>query len=368
MYDTITALTIDSIRMGSTYKVNRFQEYRVDIDLEMDADGFNMVFHNVGGMYTGIFNKFDPIDLSINNTNVLHGCIDSVEYIWNESESVIQVVGRDLCGILVDNDAIPGTQHNVKPHSYIAKKCDEYGIPKYILDKSVPIVPKLIVGVDESEISIMNNILMESRKRIWSIYDTIYMGDWDTDAAPSYTFIHGIPLTGNAIPIKKMSLKDDGTDMKSEVRIYGSMNDGSEKVVGTAKNDYMIDRKIRRRATMRSSNDDSSSKYASNALRKVRDSFRDGIVLEVTIRTGNDIVLPNRTAHVIDTVTKTNSVFFIKSVSYRKSLSDGSITVITMVPGDTSFDVIWKNQGDNKKGHITGTPSMSLSELLGSRR
>lgn len=368
MYNTDTKLLIDSIRMGRTYEVNRFREYRIDIDLEMDADGFNMVFNNVNGSYTGIFNKFDPIDVNINGTDVLHGCIDSIEYIWNESESIIQVVGRDMCGILVDNDAIPGTFNNIKPSDYIASKCREYGINKYVLDTSVSRIKQLIVGVDESEISIINNILMESRKRLWSIYNTLYMGDWDTNSKPSYTFVRGINIIEGYTPIKQLSLKDNGTDMKSEMRIYGSMNDGSEKVVGIAKNDYMIKRNIKRRGTMRSSNDDSSSKYASNALRKVRESFRDGITLEITIKTGDALVLPNRTAHVIDTITKTNSVFFIKSVSYRKSIDGGSITVITMIPGDISFNVIWNNQGDKEKGHITGTSVMSIDELIRSRK
>jgi prophage tail gpP-like protein len=354
--------------MGDTYEVHRFREYRVDIDLEMDADGFNMILENPSGAYTGPFNKFDEVDLAINNVRVLKGVIDSTEYITDESESVIQVVGRDMCGILVDNDALPGTSYNIKPSDYIARKCTEYGIPNHQLDTSAPVVDKLIIGTQESEISVMNNILMDSRKRLWAIYDTLYMGDWNTAAEPSYYFTRGVPQDQSGIPIKKLSLKDDGTEMKSEVKIYGSMDDGSEKVVGTATNDYMVSQGIKRRRVLRSYNDDSSSKYASNALRDVRESFRSGIILEITIRTKHATVLPNRTALVIDDITKTNSIFFIKSVSYQKNATEGSITVISMIPGDTSFDVIWKNQGNASTGHITGISAMSIDQLLKLRK
>jgi len=362
-YDTVTKLTIMSRRMGQLYEVHRFREYRIDTDLEMDADGFNMVFMNPNGVYTGVFNKFDEVILSINDINVLRGHIDSVEYIWDDSESVIQIIGRDMCGILVDNDAIPCTKNNVKPADYIRNKCIEYGIPKYNIG-TASVVEKLIIGTQESEISIMNNILMEDRKRIWMIYDTLYMGDWNTGAQPSYYFTRGVPQDKAGTPILRLSLKDNGTDTKSEVKIYGSMSDGTEKVVGTATNDYMVSKGIKRRMVLRSSNDDSSTKYASNALRHVRESFRDGIELQIVVRTGKHVIIPNTTAHVIDMVTKTNSVFFIKSVTYSKSIDSGSTTTVTMVPGDTSFDVIWKNQGSG----TTGTAVMTIDQLLKSKR
>jgi len=365
-----TRLTIYSHRMQMKYVVQRFSEYKIDIDLETDADGFNMVFENPDGVYTGYFNKFDIVDLTINGVGVLRGWIDNVRYRSNESQNLIQVVGRDIASIFVDNDAIPTTRYNVRPSQYIADKCNEYGIVNYVIDQSIPVTSKLIIGTGESEISIMNNLLIGDgvSRRIWTIYDTLYAGKWAMDAKPSYTFVRGTPRNTSGIPIQSLDFMDDGTEMHSEVMIYGSIDDGNEKIVGSGKNSYLIGRGIKKRKVMRSYNNDSSSKYASNALREVRDSCQFGMILEITTKVPDDmVVMPNKTAHVIDTNTQINSIFFIKSVTYTKNIGSGSIMSVSMIPGEESFDVIWNNQGNKAKGNIVGI-TRSLSELLGSRK
>lgn len=363
--DTITSINLYSNRQNRLYNVKKFIEYNIDLDLLTDSDMFEFTIKNPLGIYTGIFCKFDIVDIFINNKPVIKGAIDTTEYVWDSSDSYIRIVGRDLSAILIDNDAIPGTKLNVKPSIYIAEKCEEYGL-KHKLDQSAAIVDKLIIGTGESEISIMNNILMNDRQRIWYIYDTLYCGYWNTNSKPQYTFVRGGLEVKNKIPIKSMKLKESGIDTKSEVRIYGSMNDGSEKVMGTAQNQWMIDKNIKRRSVRRSSNDDASSKYASNALQDIRESFKDDIELSITIKT-EDLININTTAIVIDNITKLNSVFFIRSVSYRKNLS-GSETTITMIPGDTTFEVLWEGQGTKDNGSITGTAGMTLDELIAFRR
>lgn len=365
-FDTNILFKVNSSRLGGWYEVHRFTDYNIDLDLETDADAFNFTLLNPNGVYTGLFSKFDDITIEIDKKPIMKGKVDCVEYSWDSNGSKIRVDGRDLMAALVDNDAIPGTQNNIKPSTYIANKCNEYGI-KSKIDSSIGNVEKLIIGCGESEISIINNIVTNSRKRVWFDYDTVYAGDWNDKAQPTYLFTRGIK-DGTGIPMKSFVLREDGTDTKSEIKIYGSNNSGAEKVVGTAKNDYMISRGIKKRMTKRSSNNDSVSKYSSNALRDVRDSFRDNVEIEIEVKTGHGgLILPNRTAQIIDTVTKLNAVFFITSVTYSKSISSGSITKVRMIPGDTAFDVIWKSQSATS-GSFAGTPKMTVAELLAQRK
>lgn len=365
-FDTNILFKVNSSRLGGWYEVHRFTDYNIDLDLETDADAFNFTLLNPNGVYTGLFSKFDDITIEIDKKPIMKGKVDCVEYSWDSNGSKIRVDGRDLMAALVDNDAIPGTQNNIKPSTYIANKCNEYGI-KSKIDSSIGNVEKLIVGCGESEISIINNIVTNSRKRVWFDYDTVYAGDWNDKAQPTYLFTRGIK-DGAGIPMKSFVLREDGTDTKSEIKIYGSNNSGAEKVVGTAKNDYMISRGIKKRMTKRSSNNDSVSKYLSNALRDVRDSFRDNVEIEIEVKTGHGgLILPNRTAQIIDTVTKINAVFFITSVTYSKSISSGSITKVRMIPGDTAFDIIWKSQSATS-GSFAGTPKMTVAELLAQRK
>lgn len=365
-YDTNILFRVNSSRLGGWYEVHRFTDYSINLELETDADAFSFTLLNPNGIYTGLFSKFDDITIEIDKKPVMKGSVDYVEYSWDSDNSKITVKGRDLMSSLVDNDAIPSTLKNVKPTTYITNKCNEYGI-KANVDSSISNIEQLIIGCGESEISIINNIVMDSRKRVWFEYDTLYAGDWNDKAQPTYLFTRGVK-DRPGIPIKKFTLTEDGTDTKSEIKIYGSTSNGTQKVVGTATNDYMVNKGIKKRMVKKSYNNDSVSKYSSNALRDIRDSFRDNIEIELEVKTGHGgLILPNRTAQVIDTVTKVNAVFFIVGVTYSKSLNNGSITKVTMIPSETAFDIIWNTQESNS-GSFTGTPKMTLAELLAQRK
>lgn len=365
-YDTNILFRVNSSRLGGWYEVHRFTDYSINLELETDADAFSFTLLNPNGIYTGLFSKFDDVTIEIDKKPIMLGKIDCVEYSWNNNGCKIKIDGRDLMSALVDNDAIPGTHKNVKPVTYITNKCNEYGI-KSSIDSSIETVEQLIIGCGESEISIINNIVTDSRKRVWFDYDTLYAGDWNDKAQPTYLFTRGIK-DKPGIPIKSFTLREDGTDTKSEVKIYGSANNGAEKIVGTAQNDYMISKGIKKRMVQRSSNNDSVTKYSANALRDIRDSFRDNVEIEIEVKTGiGGLILPNRTAQIIDTITKVNAVFFITGVTYSKSLNGGSITKITMIPGETAFDVVWKSQASTS-GSFTGTSKMTLAELIASRK
>ena len=100
----------------------------------------------------------------------------------------------------------------------------------------------------------------------------------------------------------------------------------------------------------------------------MRDSFRDNVEIEIEVKTGHGgLILPNRTAQIIDTITKVNAVFFITGVTYSKNKNNGSITRVTMIPGETAFDVVWKSQSSTS-GSFTGTSKMTIAELVAQRK
>lgn len=342
--NTNISIDIDSARTGKTYSVRRFTEFDVDLDLDTDADIFDMVIKNPNGMYTGLFSKFDGCRLGINGKKVLVGNLDSVQHIWTGADDYIQISGRDLCWKLVDNDALPDTLINVVPYNYITSKCKEYGIKSSCV-KDSDIYSKLVIGCGESEISIMHNILLEGKHRVWYSVDTIYTGEWSTDRNPSHTFVRGVDTHG--IPIKRLSLNEDGTDMISELHIYGSGDTGIQKIVGKSENKYMVNKGIRKRKTRRSYSDKASSKYTSVAFKDIRDNFRDNIILKISVRMDNEIYVPNTTARVVDKITGINAIFFIRGVKYSKTLTGGSMAELTMIPANSTLDEIWKSSINN---------------------
>lgn len=339
---SIIQIEIDSNRMKKTYRVSRFHEFHVELDLETDADIFDFVIKNPDGVYSGLFSKFDNCRLKVNNKTVLVGNIDKVEYIDSDNDDYIQLSGRDLCWKLVDNDALPDTMIDVVPKTYIQNKCNEYNIKHSISDADV--YSKLVIGCGEAEISIMNNILLESRQRIWYLVDTLYTGNWHMNRQPDHVFVMHTTKTG--IPIKKFVLSEDGADMKSEIRVYGSDGNGGYDLIGSSENQYMNRINIMKRQTTRAYSENASSKYKSIADKDIRDTFRDNTELTIEVRLDrNNIYMPDTTARVINGRCGVDSLFFIRSVSYTKSPEDGSCATLVLIPADNTFERIWQSEG-----------------------
>lgn len=344
MIKSVFKIQIDSNRVGRTYQVFRFSEFSVDLDLETDADAFDFVLKNPEGIYSGLFSKFDNVRLYLNGVKILVGNLDSVGYITIGSDNYIKLSGRDLCWKLIDNDALPDTKESVDPKSYITSKCSEYGIKCDV--KSADPYEKLTIGCGESEMSIMNNILLESKQRIWYSVDTLYTGDWLTYKSPKHVFVHNTKETG--IPIETFRLEEDGTDMKSEIKVYGSDSHGGYNLVGTSTNSYMEKLGIKKRETARQYSDKASSKYKSIADKKIRDSFRNNQECTIEVRLDKDkkyVFMPNTTAQVINGTIGMNALMFIKKVSYTKTVDDGSKATLVLIPADTTFEKTWQNKG-----------------------
>lgn len=339
---SVMQIEIDSNRVGRTYRVFRFSEFNVELDLETDADIFDFVLKNPDGIYTGLFSKFDNCRLKVNGATILVGNLDKVEYICRDDDDYIQLSGRDLCWKLIDNDALPDTIENVQPKSYITKKCNEYGIKCKV--SSADKYDKLVIGCGESEISIFNNILLESRQRVWYSIDTLYTGDWSMGKSPKHVFVMYTTETG--IPIKTFRLCEDGTDMKSEMKVYGSDDNGGYNLIGSSTNKYMEKIGIKKRQTRRAYSENASSKYKSIADKDIRDTFRDNNELVIEVRLDkNNVYMPNTTAQVINGRCGVNNLFFIRKVAYTKSPTDGSSATLTLIPADQTFEKVWQTKG-----------------------
>ena len=354
MISTDMTIEVDSRRCGRSYEVMRFTEFDVSLDLETDADTFDIVAENTNGIYTGLFCRFDNCRLKVNGKYIMHGNIDSVTYYISGTKDHIKLTGRDLCWQLVDNDALPDTINDVHPKKYIEQKCKSYGINCKISDAEV--YKKLVIGCQESEISVMNNILLDSKQRIWYSVDTLYTGEWSTGADPSHTFTMGKGRKG--IPIKTVEYKEDGTDMLSRVMIYGSDGEGNQKIMGQYDNKYMVSKGIKKRSVRRHYSDSAATRYNSVAEREVRSNFRDDTELKIAVPI-RAVYMPNTTAHVIIDKLGIDATFFIKCVQYSKGVGDGSEAILTLIPADTAFEKLW-----NSSTAISLTNFTELSKKL----
>lgn len=361
-----TEILVFSKRKGMMYRVNRFYEYSIDMDLDMDAHQFNMVFGNPNGVYTGVFNKYDNIFIYIGGIMVTSGVIDEPQYIWDNDSSVIRVVGRDIMAPLIDNDALPATKYNVKPVEYVKQVCGRYGIVRTVVDSSMPTIKKLVIGCGESEVSIIDRIIGYKYKKIWSFADGVYVGDWATNIPPKYYATRGLPDDKSGIPIKSLSIRDSGQDIIGEYIAYKSEDEGRNKKVATFKNNKMTNGGIlKRRTTNIDENDEDSGikkDHAKDAERHVKEIFRNSIEMILEVKTGDKPILFNNCIHVIDSVTRINSIFFIRGITYSKGF-DGSTTTLTCIPGDRTLNTLWNNYG-TPNGYINGLSDITIDQLI----
>lgn len=377
-YDTNLLFKVWSSKLGGAYECHRFREYSIDLDLETDTQAFDFVFKNVnyvdpsngGGNYHGgyisLFAMFDKVEIYLNDVPIIKGRIDEVKYVWEAGDSYIHVTGRCVGAALVDNNCLPITLQNIKPNDYIQERCGEYGIGCKI-DGQLSLVKERIIGVGETEISIINDMVKSDNLRYWMDYDTFHVGKWNNMASPQYTFTCGVNVSGG-IPILSLELTEDGSEVYSESIVYGSTSDGSDKVLGTYKNNAMISKGIKRRVTLSNTNNDDTDKYKANAEDDVRYGFDNCHGLVITVKTpSKGAIKPNTCAVVIDYLTRMHAVFFIKSVTYQKDLSNGSVTKITMVPSKAANDAMYGAQF-SLAGGLTGKGKMTMEEVMSSRK
>ena len=147
------------------------------------------------------------------------------------------------------------------------------------------------------------------------------------------------------IPIESFRFAEDGTDMRSEIKVYGSNGDGGYDLQGTANNKYMQKIGVTKRRTRRAYSEKASSKYTSIADKDIRSSFRDNQELTIDVRLNQKVFMPNTTAKVINDTIGMNCTMFIRRVQYSKTLYNGTICTLSMIPANSTFEKIWQSKG-----------------------
>lgn len=344
--DTSLSLTVYSSGLGGTFVCRRFREYNIDLDLDTDANSFDIVLKNPDGVYTSLFSRYDIVDISLNGVGLLYGRIDNVLY-HHGADNYIKVSGRSMSMSLIDNDALPRILYNVNPSEYIAERCQYYGIRNVVVHESLDIIERCMIGVGDTESAIIAEIIGNGN-HIWSDYDTLHVGKWNQSNTPSYTLICGAnPNNISGIPVLSLELTDDGTESYSECIIYGGTS-GNNKIVGSYQNASMISKGIHRRMIKSMQNGQGYEECAKEAEEVVTNSFKRSYELQAAIHTKDYIIKPNTVVRVIDNKLKINNTFLVRKVTHAKDMSSGSISTIYMIPSEGLSDTL------NNSGSITG--------------
>lgn len=357
------SLSVRSALLGNKwYKISRFIDYDVSIDMETDTDQFSFTFDNPNSIFTGLVSGYDRVNIKINNKGIMQGIIDTVQYQYGENSSSISISGRDKACLLTDNDVTPTIKKNIYPVSYIGDRCKKYGI-KYDNKKSISRVNKLEIEVGESELYVIDKLLEKSGQRYWYMYDTLYTGQWNLSGKSVYRFTRGVSKNPG-IRIKELTLKEDYSDIKSQIRLYGSDDDGDSKFMGSASLPIVKKRGYTKMSIESSDTDTSTSKLKSDAEKRLKEDFRDAFTITIKVYNNGNVIMPNKVCTVIDKYTGINSTMYISSVRYYMSIDDGSMSEITCIPSKETLNKLMNTT--NIMNSLVNTTKTSLNTKLSS--
>ena len=357
------SISVRSALLGKKwYTISRFLDYDVTIDMDTDTDSFSFTFPNTDSIFTGLVSGYDRANIKINGVGIMQGIVESVGYSYSDSSSSITISGRDKVCLLTDNDVVPDSKKNVKPTSYVSSLCKKHGI-KYKPKKNIGTVKKFELDIGESELSTIDKILERSGQTYWFIYDTLYTGSWNVGGKSKYRFTRG--LTKNTgILIKELELVEDYSDVRSSIKLYGSSDDGKSKYVGSSSLPIVKKRGFTKVSVESCDEDTSATKLKSDALKRLKEEFRDAIVVKIRIYNNGHVILPNNVCTIVDKYTGINSTMYIRAVRYYKSVDDGSMSEITCIPSQATLNKLLNT--NNVMHSLVNTTKTSLNQKLAS--
>lgn len=359
--DNIIIKVRSSVLDNIWYKITRFTDYDITVDMETDTDQFSFTFDNPDSIFTGLVSGYDRVNIIIGDKGIMHGIVDSVNYSYTDISSSISVSGRDKACLLTDNDVNPLSKKNVKPVSYIGDICSRHNII-YKNKKPISPVNKFDISAGTSEASAIATLLEESHQQYWYLYDTFYTGEWNTGGESKWRFTRGVTDKNSGIPIKQLSLIEDYADTRSTIRIYGSNDDGDSKFAGSASLDIVEKRGFKKVSVIQKDSDVSKKVAASTAEHDLEDSFRDAFTIKITVHNDGRVFMPDTVCTVVDKYFGINATMYIRAVRYYMTVEDGSLSELTLIPSKATLKKLM-NTG-NIMYSLTNTTRTSLNAKL----
>lgn len=315
-----------------TYEITRMSEYDIETSLDIPADHFNIIIENPVddkgyGVNADIFNPNDNFKISEYYGTILNGVVDDVDEYWDENGSKIEIGGRDISMLLLENDAEPRTYNKLKLSAFINKITGHYGFKAKVNSKYDKVINKIVVEVGDSE---WDAIFRETKKLgmwLWCTPDGTLVADvLNYSGSPSYKFSNDLSI--EAIRMKRFSKKKRGADIKSEVWVRGY---GGSSFISKFKDEALTALGYRRRMIMEDGDAKSILKGQEIAKRYIQERKRGSFEIEITIN-GKHSIETNKTAYVKDKVTRTEGTFFIVGVRDKKNDNIGHEKIIRLRP------------------------------------
>jgi prophage tail gpP-like protein len=315
-----------SNRTGGQYRINTVKSYKLEGSIDIASDGFEITTGNPSNQASNIVGAGDRIEFYFNGILAAEGLIDDLDLQYNTSSNDIRLTGRDIVGVLIDNDAEPATYNSMGLGDYmnkiIPKYLSQYGIKSYCSDNTK--FDKITVSPGESEYSVIERLAAE--RNLIIIYEinekTLYCVKPNSNNSPSYIFSNTNP---KGIKIKECEITISN-DIRKEVIIYGGDYEQNKNIKGSYSDPNV-------KTNKRKISNETDIENSSDAEKKAKQEFyninKNALTVKITTNTKFPI-FKNKCARVEIDKLGFYATLLIDDVTYTKDMSNGSLTNITL--------------------------------------
>lgn len=329
---------IKNRKKNKAWMVKRIKEYSYEISMDIPADEFRLSLANIKneqgeGGYSEVYDDNDIVILKelVESTGefkeLITGITDEVSEFWDDKTYGVDIIGRDLSMLLLENDAEPRTYENITLASLTQTISSRYGFTVKVNPEFDKPIKKITVEPGTTEWDLLSEEAKKLGMWLWCTANGELIADvLNYKENPYITFSNDyIPDANYILGFKKTK---KGSDIKSEcwVRGQGKKSFISKFIEPTLEKYGYVRRKVI---------EDSDAKDPANAEkiaeRNVKDSLKGSFEIELKVH-GKTNIQVNKTAKVSDKNTRTYGVFFIVGYRHSKSENDGNIKYVRLRP------------------------------------
>ena len=306
-------ITVTDKNNNKMHQVKGLEGYEIDNSMDIPAGKFSLILSNAAGALAKIFRPNFIVQISEEDTIILKGSIDVVSVITGETGSFVQLSGRSMAAVLLDNDAAPQTYQSLNLEGFIKKIAEPYGFTSFEVDSTAGIA-KIVVDDGMSEWDMINREAYSELGMIpWVAADgTIVCKKTDLNADADYRFGNDVE---NATHWEELKIRDHLTDVKSE--LWGKNYQMNDFVV--EKDADLIAAGFKRRSIIKYSTE-TREQIGKKLKHELKERKKGCYEISLTVR-GSKSFLPGKIAYLHDTINGIDGKFLVAGVTQTKDVN-----------------------------------------------
>ena len=332
-------MPVDAVSMLVAGQIqSRWQSYRIDSDLLIPADGWEVSLSNTGQALPASVIPGATAVVMVGSDVILTGLVDDIDEPVMVGQRDIMLTGRDYAGVLIDCSAPIFTRRQIGLEQVVTDVAAPLGIANVVIqtDQTTSIFEKVSVEPGESAWDIIQRVAEANGLWPWMAPDgTLIIGGANYSSPVVADLVLRTSGTGNNI--KMLNRHRSIVGRYSDITILGQshgteINDGQNAIMAKATDPSLAN--YRPRIII-------DSESTTQALAKARankilsDGRLNGLDLTATVKghritPGGLLWTPGQRIHVLSEPHSVNAIYYRMGRTFSRDLQNGTITTLRL--------------------------------------